>query len=128
MSSLKTFALPVSFLITIAGSVHADNSLVKAFASCTGRYSAEMEHAWLVNDPKASDHELRRRGFVALLEATVTPTDVRRTLSYRVNTKHAHSLLLQVATFSSDASKAKTARDTASRLLEQCDLLLLGGA
>lgn len=111
-----------------AGSLHAENDLVKSFASCTGRYSAEMEHAWLISDPRADEFEARRLSFVALLDATVTPDTARQTLHYRINAKHAHAGLLQVARFNLDTSRANAARSAAARLLSQCDYLLLGGA
>nr|WP_170539807.1 hypothetical protein [Ruegeria arenilitoris] len=101
--------------------------MVKSFAGCAGRFSAEMEHAWLLNDPKAQDYELLRGGFVSLLEATVTAEEAELVLSHRVNSKRAHARLLHTATFGSDITAASAARQTASDLLDQCSLLILGG-
>lgn len=110
------------------GSVFADNALVNSFANCAGRYSAEMEHAWLMSDPKAEDFEHRRKGFVSLLEATTTSENAEQVLSHRINSKHAHAALLYSASFDPDAARSEAARGAATRLLEQCNFLLLGGA
>ncbi|WP_171133414.1 MULTISPECIES: hypothetical protein [unclassified Ruegeria] len=129
MISLRTVL--VSSLVCLcasAGMLRAQDDLVKSFASCAGRYSAEMEHAWLINDPKAEDLELRRSGFVELLEATTTAANAQFVLHHRINTKHAHARLLQTASFHSDTDESVTARKLALRLLEQCELLILGGA
>ncbi|MBO9446969.1 hypothetical protein [Ruegeria sp. R14_0] len=111
-----------------AGLLYAEGDMVKSFAGCAGRFSAEMEHAWLLNDAKAQDYELRRGGFVSLLEATTTAENAEFVLSHRVNSKHAHARLLQTATFGSDKTKASAARRTAKQYLDQCNLLILGGA
>lgn len=111
-----------------AGILYAESDMVKSFASCAGRFSAEMEHAWLMNDAKAQDYEQRRGGFVSLLEATATVDNAELVLSHRINSKHAHARLLQTATFGSDVAKASAARRTAKQYLDQCNLLILGGA
>lgn len=111
-----------------AGLLYADNKMVHAFASCAGRFSAEVEHAWLLNDPIAEDYGLLRSGFVSLLDATTTAENADLALNHRVNSKHAHAQLLQTATFDPDATKANAARQTAKHFLDQCNLLILGGA
>ena len=39
------------------------SSLVASFAACVGRFSAELEHTWLVNDGRTEDIAHRRRQF-----------------------------------------------------------------
>ncbi|MGV6803926.1 MAG: hypothetical protein ACWA49_06950 [Ruegeria sp.] len=128
MSTLRTFFLSVLYILTSSGLLSAESGILKSFAGCAGRFSAEMEHAWLLNDPKAQDYELRRGGFVSLLEATTTADNAEFVLGHRVNSKHAHARLLQTATFASDEVKASAARRAANRYLDECNLLILGGA
>lgn len=127
MGALKTIFVSALCTFSSIGLLHAETDMVKSFAGCAGRFSAEMEHAWLLNDPKAQDYELLRGGFVSLLEATVTAEEAELVLSHRVNSKHAHARLLHTATFGSDITAASAARQTASDLLDQCSLLILGG-
>ena len=127
MSTLRTFLLSNLCILASSGLLYAESGIVKSFAGCAGRFSAEMEHAWLLNDAKAQDYELRRGGFVSLLEATTTAENAEFVLSHRVNSKHAHARLLQTATFGSDETKASAARRTAKQYLDQCNLLILGG-
>ncbi|WP_170610735.1 hypothetical protein [Ruegeria arenilitoris] len=127
MGVLKTLIASSVFLCVSAANLYADDELVKSFASCAGRYSAEIEHAWLLDDPNAKQYEMKRKGFVSLLNATIESDNAQHVLSHRVNAKHAHSALLQTGTFGSDAATSTAARRTAARLLYQCNLLLLGG-
>ena len=58
----------------IGGPAHAMpgemQEMVRLFASCAGRYSATMEHEWLMGrDGRVA--EAQRRGFVALLDAVL---------------------------------------------------------
>lgn len=128
MCILRTFFLSIVCILVTSGLLYAESGIVKSFAGCAGRFSAEMEHAWLLNDPKAQDYELRRGRFVSLLEATTTANNAEYVLGHRVNSKHAHARLLQTATFTSDEVKASAARRAAKQYLDQCNLLILGGA
>lgn len=99
----------------------------QTFAGCAARYSAEMEHAWLMSDPIADELQDRRSQFLALLEATIPADRGRDVLSYRIETKLAHASLLTLATFNSDARRAHSARIVAEHHLSTCSALLLGG-
>ncbi|TCK99245.1 hypothetical protein BXY66_3746 [Shimia isoporae] len=96
------------------------------FAGCTGRFSAEMEHSWLVADDRAEAFQSERQTFVSILEAAMN-TNHRAVLGHRIQTKHAHASLLAIASFSDDATRARTARLLANDYLEGCRSLILGG-
>ena len=128
MGVLRTAFLSIQCIFASAGLLSAEGDMVKSFAGCAGRFSAEMEHAWLFSDAKAHDYEARRGSFVSLLDATTTADNAELVLSHRVNSKHAHARLLQTARFSSDVAKASAARRAATYHLDQCNLLILGGA
>ena len=70
-----------------AAPVAAHQKLPHLFAGCAGRFSAELEHAWLTNKTEASRYEAQRRMFITLLEAVQQETDARKLLSYRIENK-----------------------------------------
>ena len=104
----------------------ADNDIAFSFAECAGRFSAEMEHAWVLSDPRAEHYENARSGFVSLLAAVATEADAQRAMSHRIETKFAHAALLQVATFNQDGVASAAARRIATVHLGQCEMFLLG--
>lgn len=100
------------------------------FATCLGRYAAEMDHHRLLGDDTAQAAQ-RYATFAALLEA-VQPDAVadglapRRLLAYRSGAKDAQSRLLHQAQYSVDARRARHARSLARQYLASCDRLFLG--
>lgn len=125
VSRIKTILATGFLVFSLNGALHAAPDLSRIFAGCTGRYSAEMEHAWLVNDPRADELQSQRLTFLSLLEATVPMRERRATLNYRIDVKLAHSALLTTASFSEDASRAAKARTMADAYLLSCNRLLL---
>ncbi|MCV6592061.1 MAG: hypothetical protein OIF48_03845 [Silicimonas sp.] len=99
--------------------------LADMFAACTGRYSAEMEHAWLVQDDRAGGFEQKRRQFIELLEAVVPAEERRAALHRRIEAKMAHAQLLTQAWFSNDHDRALWARSRARAEMNYCAGLLL---
>ena len=87
--------------------------------------SAEMEHAWLINDPAAPEYEGQRLTFLALLEATAPDGRERVILQHRIEAKLAHASLLTIATFSDRADRADRARTRAKWHLSACTEMLL---
>jgi len=93
------------------------------FAECAGRFSAQMEHAWLLGvDGHIS--EARRRHMVTLIDAIgpqpgVTAQDI---LAFRIEAKMAHAALLTRVTFGQEAR----ARGLAARYIARCAALLPG--
>ncbi len=113
--------------LLMAGAAQALDDLTREFAYCTGRYSAEMEHSWLINDPAAEEQEARRANFVALLDAVVTPDTGVAILNHRISAKAAQAALLARASFAEDMTIRQQSRAQASLLLESCDGFLLQG-
>ncbi len=110
----------------MSGAAPAHDDLAYTFAECAGRFSAEMEHAWLMNDPGASDIAADRSSFVMLTSATMAPNDGRSILSHRIDVKLAHAALLQQATFGTTPARARSAQKVAQRHIATCRTLLLG--
>ena len=96
------------------------------FATCTGRFSALIEHQWLTgeaSDSTAAD----RAAMLALLEA-VTGADQRtEAMALRVEAKLAEAALLEQASFGPVANRL-WARARAQTLVEECRSMLLTDA
>lgn len=119
-------ALILTGVIGTAVTANAADEIAYSFAECAGRFSAEMEHAWLLNDPAASAIERDRSTFVSLTRATHAPGAGRAILSHRIEVKLAHAALLQRASFATHQDIAQSARRTANQHLAACRALLLG--
>ncbi|MEM9707402.1 MAG: hypothetical protein AAF871_01310 [Pseudomonadota bacterium] len=101
--------------------------LHRTFAACVGRYSAEVEHSWLLPRRDQSRYESQRSAFLSLLDA-VTPDALRpATLNHRIDAKMAHAALLNSALFSLDARQAEWAQRRAAEEIQLCSMLLLEG-
>ena len=101
MGSLKTYALACTIAFAAAPALSTGN-LHHLFAGCAGRFSAEMEHAWLMGNVEADLFEDRRRTFLSLMEAVMPANSAREVLRYRIENKMAHASLLTISTFGSD--------------------------
>ena len=123
MSGLRT--LLVLLLVVPMPGRAAEHPLVSAFASCAGRFSAELEHAWLMSDERASEIEYRRRQFIDLLNATVTADRRSQALNIRIDAKVAHAGLLSQATFSKDVVQSRWAKRRAKSEIAYCTGFLL---
>ncbi|WP_083957658.1 hypothetical protein [Tateyamaria omphalii] len=110
----------------MAGAAAAHDGLTYTFAECAGRFSAEMEHAWLTNDPAASDIAADRTSFAMLTSATMAPDEGRNILNHRIEVKLAHAALLQQASFGTTPARARSARQVANKQIRACRTLLLG--
>ena len=123
MSVLKSLLL---VLLVVPMPIRADDdALVSAFAACAGRFSAELEHAWLVHDERTDEIEHRRTQFIELLSAIV-PSDLRRhALHLRIDAKLAHAGLLSQGTFSTDADRSQWAIRRAKSEIDYCTGFLL---
>ena len=91
------------------------------FAQCAGRYSAEMEHAWLLGRPGRQAQDGRQQ-MVALIDAVAPHSGLSgpEILGLRIDSKMAHAALLTRATFGRDAQ----ARRMAQRFVAGCHALL----
>ena len=113
--------------MSLASAAAALDDLTREFAYCTGRYSAELEHAWLMRDPAADDREARRDSFVALLEAVSSEDSAPSVLNHRISAKVAHAALLRRASFAEESDSRDHARALAASLVRSCDGFLLRG-
>ncbi len=104
MSGLKTLLTLLIVLPSPGGA--AERSLMSDFATCAGRFSAELEHAWLMSDELADEIERRRHMFIDLLEAAIPSEQSCHALHLRIEAKVAHASLLTQATFSPDQERA----------------------
>ena len=123
MSSLKT--LLVLLLVLPMPSPAADDPLVSSFAACAGRFSAELEHTWLMNDDHTDQIAHRRAQFIDLLEATVPDDQRRHALHLRIDAKVAHASLLTAASFSRDPDRSRWAGQRAKSEIDYCAGFLL---
>lgn len=116
MDGLRTV---IACLVGLTASPVAADDLLRMFADCAGRYSAETEHGWLVN-PAGSDALRARRDQFADLAGTLG--DGPQVMGWRVAAKAAQRDLLMQATFAGNDKASRTA--LAAR--EACDRLLPG--
>jgi hypothetical protein len=124
MGSLKTFL--ITLLVLPAPCRGVEGSLVETFATCAGRFSAEMEHAWLMSDERSAEFERDRANFLALLDAITPLVGARDALRLRIDAKVAHASLLKQATFSQNAERVAWAHDRADAEIRYCSSHILG--
>lgn len=127
MSGLKTICLGLALTMSMVGGAKALDDLTREFAYCTGRYSAEMEHAWLMSEADALPSEAKRAAFVQLLEAVAPVNSGPSVLNHRISAKVAHAALLARASFSGDPETKQSAQTQALAHLQACDRYLLQG-
>ena len=127
MSALRTIGFGLALMILTVGGSQALDDLTRDFAYCAGRYSAEMEHAWLMSDTASDVPEAKRAAFVELLEAVAPEGSGSSVLHYRISAKAAQSALLARSSFAGDADIAENAREQAASLVRACDRFLLQG-
>lgn len=106
----------------------AEDTLIREFATCTGRLSAEVEHSWLMHTDEAERKSSLYRNMTALLDAVTASEDARRILAIRIEAKAAHGHLLLQSAFGHDEVLRKNARVRAEELLGMCSSLILVGA
>jgi hypothetical protein len=134
MSALRTITVALAATLAAApgGALplsSAERAL--AFAACAGRYSAEMEHGWLLHPADSPAAEARRDAFLALLDA-VAPDALddgvppHLLMATRIEEKAAQAALLQRAAFHTDPLAAGAAHGAAARRIATCGAWLLG--
>jgi hypothetical protein len=116
MDGLRTL---IACLVGVTASPAAADDLLRMFADCAGRYSAETEHGWLISPENSDVFQQRRDQFADLAGAL---GDGPHVMGWRVAAKAAQRDLLMQATF---AGNDKASR-TALALREACDRLLPG--
>lgn len=118
-------ALPRPLIAADASGAAPADDLVRIFAACVGRLSAEMEHQWLISDPAADTTEAERATMIALLEATMPADAGRAVLHERLAARQAHSVLLSRARFHTDPRLAEWSRRRAASEIGYCRGLAL---
>ncbi|MGR3795244.1 hypothetical protein [Vannielia sp. SX4] len=124
MGRIKTIAL--SGLLAIFSAPAQAEPLEMTFATCTGRFSALMEHQWLLPHPELEQTTRRRAAMISLLEAVMPPSAGREVLARRIEAKHAQRVLLTRATFNDDSADAHWAATRAEAQIASCAALLTG--
>ncbi|MEC7761818.1 MAG: hypothetical protein VX874_07935 [Pseudomonadota bacterium] len=99
--------------------------LVRQFATCSGRLSAQMEFQWLLGDDAADQTRRERAAMIALLDAVTHPDERRSALATRIQAKHAQNVLLTRATFNADEDDAAWAAARAEVEIGSCRALIL---
>jgi hypothetical protein len=134
MSALRTIsvALAATLAAVPGGALPLSPSeRALAFAACAGRYSAEVEHDWLLHPAESPEAEARRDAFIALLDA-VAPDAIddgmppNLMMATRIEEKAAQTALLHRAAFHVDPIAAEAARDAARARIDTCGAWLLG--
>ncbi|MCF1707252.1 hypothetical protein L0V05_00340 [Tabrizicola sp. J26] len=96
------------------------------FATCAGRFSALLEHQWLLSDPRADETERQRTAMLSLVEAVVPSGGEAEALNRRIEAKVALANLLSEATFGRLETTATQAARRSEELIGACRGLLLG--
>lgn len=103
----------------------AQENWLPTFAACAGRFSAEVEHAWLMQDTRAAQLETKRRQFVDLVAAVAYPDQADHALHLRIDAKAAHKRLLSIAAFVTDPERSHWAESRARYEIAYCTGILL---
>jgi hypothetical protein len=119
---LETFLTAMTLGFGACGPALAD-PLLREFAVCAGRYSALVEHQWLVDGPGSEASAGTRDSLLALVAAVEDPGMAATVMGWRIEAKVAHKALLARAHFARDA-----VAETRSRELLQACAALVGQA
>jgi hypothetical protein len=133
MSVLRTISVAIA--VTLAAGPGGTFPLTAseralAFAACAGRYSAEVEHRWLLAPTESAEPEARRDAFVALLDAVMDDALARglpphMAMATRIEEKAVQAALLQRAAFHPEPVVSEISRIAAARRLAACGVWLL---
>ncbi len=120
--------LTVLFSVFFALPVGAEQSLLRDFATCTGRFSAEVEHAWLMETDRAERNALLYANMAALLDSITSSDNAVRARAIRIDAKAAQAQLRLQSVFGWDRDQRVIAEQRADDLLRTCSALLLADA
>ncbi|MEO9514148.1 MAG: hypothetical protein ABJH45_26470 [Paracoccaceae bacterium] len=128
MSVLRKLGFVSVMAMTISGfaaQARATDTL-SLFAQCAGRFSAEMEFAWLIGDQDSETPKQLRSHFIDMIDAILAPGDGPNVLARRIEAKVAHTALLSRAQFSENPTEIRIAAQTAERDVAFCRAMLTG--
>ena len=116
---LETFLTAMAVGFAGGGPASAD-PLLREFAVCAGRFSALVEHQWLVDGPASDASAGMRDSLLELVEAVEGPGMAATVMGWRIEAKVAQKALLQRAYLAKDA----VAERRAAELLQACAALI----
>lgn len=90
--------------------------LLREFAVCAGRFSALVEHQWLVDGPTSDAAARTRDSLLALVEAVEGPGMAATAMGWRIEAKVARKALLTQAHFARDAVAERRSREALAGL------------
>lgn len=90
--------------------------MLREFAVCTGRFSALVEHQWLVDGPASEPSERTRDALWSLAEAVARPGEATVAMAWRVEAKAGQKALLVRGHFAGD----RAAEMRSAQLLQAC--------
>lgn len=90
--------------------------VLRDFATCTGRYSALVEHQWLVDGPASEQSARVRDSLWALVEAVAAAEDATQAMAWQIEAKAGQKALLARAWSRGD----RAAEERSAQLLEAC--------
>lgn len=131
MGALRTLLILVSFALpaqagTLPLAPQPGEEQVYQFATCVGRFSALMEHQWMVDGP-GSEATAKLVASMGSLVQAITPEDQgRRVLAWRIDAKAAQRALLMQADFGTTPAQKAKAKARSETLIGSCRSLLLG--
>ncbi|MEL7026538.1 MAG: hypothetical protein AAGO57_04810 [Pseudomonadota bacterium] len=117
--------LTVFLTVFFSSALSAEQNLMRDFATCTGRLSAEVEHSWLVATVQADRNAVMYANMASLLAAVTAPEDEIRARALRIDAKAAHSQLLLQSAFGWNAEQRQFAERRARELTMSCSALIL---
>jgi hypothetical protein len=116
---LETLLTAMAFGVAGGAPALAD-PLLRDFAICAGRFSALVEHQWMVDGPASDRSAETRDSLLALVEAVKEPGMEAAAMGWRIEAKMAQKALLAQAHFGKDAMAERRARE----LLQACAALV----
>ncbi len=131
MSGLKTFLLGLflcqpAMADTTPLAPQPGEELLYQFASCTGRFSALVEHQWMF-DGDASEITIKEmQAMASIVDAILAADQGRRALNWRIEAKVAYRHLLSLTVFGPQTRGQIALKLRADRMLSDCRALLLG--
>lgn len=131
MGKMKTFLVVVSLALPVqAGTLplapQPGEEQVYHFATCTGRFSALMEHQWMFDGPGSETTAKLVASMASLVQAITPPDQGRRVLAWRIEAKVAQRALLMQADFGTTPEQQDLAKARSETLIGSCRSLLLG--
>lgn len=94
----------------------AADPLLRDFAICTGRYSALVEHQWMVDGPASEQSARVRDALWSLVEAVAGPGEAQAAMGWRIEAKAGQRALLARAWLNDD----QAAEVRSAQLLQAC--------